>query len=143
MGDDKKHIIQTRVGVTKRYFCLWLACAVLLGGLTAVPAPVLADGHIKKGEKVYRKCRACHGTKAGEKKIGPTLFGIYGRKAAAVEGFKYSEAMRASGIVWDDEALDKFLHKPRKFLKGTKMSFGGVRKAGERADLIAYLKTLK
>jgi len=96
---------------------------------------------IKKGQKVFKKCKACHTLKAGGKnKIGPNLHGIVGRKAASIEGFKFSAAMKASGIVWDAATLDKFLTKPRKLVPKTKMSFAGLRKQPQRDNLIAYLQ---
>jgi cytochrome c len=96
---------------------------------------------IKKGQKVFKKCKACHTLKAGGKnKIGPNLHGIVGSKAASVEGFKYSAAMKASGIVWDAATLDKFLTKPRKLVPKTKMAFAGLRKQPQRDNLIAYLQ---
>ncbi len=92
------------------------------------------------GEKVFKKCKTCHTFDPGKKKIGPHLKGVVGRKAGAVEGFKYSKAMAGSDITWDEASLDEFLKKPKAFLKGTKMSFGGLKKDDQRADVIAYLK---
>ena len=103
-----------------------------------------AQADVAAGKKVFKKCKACHTVnKGGKKRIGPNLFGIVGRKAGMSEGFKYSKAMKNSGIMWDDANLDGFIKKPRKFMKGTKMSFGGIKKEQQRKDLIAYLKTLK
>ena len=76
----------------------------------------------------------------GKKKVGPNLFGFLGRAAGTVEGFKYSKAMLESGIVWDDDALDRFLRKPKDMVPRTKMAFPGLRKEQDRADVIAYLK---
>ncbi len=103
-------------------------------------APAWADGDAKAGKKVFNKCKACHALKAGKKKIGPSLHGIIGRNAASVEGFKYSKAMKASGVVWTDENLDAYLTKPKKFMPGNKMVFVGLKKEKQRADVIAYLK---
>ena len=113
-----------------------LAC----GALLAISTPVLAEGDVGKGEKVFRKCIACHTLEEGKNKVGPTLYGIFGRTAGALEGYKYSSAMVDSGIVWDDENMDGYLKKPRAFLKGTKMAFAGIKKDNQRADLIAFLK---
>ncbi len=115
---------------------LALAFAAALGSGAAV-----AEGDAAKGEKVFKKCKTCHTFDPGKKKIGPHLKGVVGRKAGAVEGYKYSKAMAAADITWDEASLDQFLTKPKKFLKGTKMSFAGLKKEAQRADLIAYLKT--
>jgi len=101
----------------------------------------LADGHVTKGEEVFNKCKICHAVEANITKLGPTLFGIFGRQAGVLE-FKYSNAMLESGIVWNDAELDGFLKAPRKYLKKTKMTFPGIKNDNQRADLIAYLKTL-
>ena len=98
-------------------------------------------GDEKKGKKVFSKCKACHTIKKGGKnRVGPNLYGVVGSKAAQVKGFRYSKAMKNSGITWDEATLDKFLIKPKKLIKKTKMAFGGLKKSSQRADLIAYLK---
>ena len=112
-----------------------LAFAAMLGSGAA-----LAEGDAAKGKKVFKKCKTCHSFDPSKKKIGPHLKGIVGRKAASVEGYKYSKAMKAADIVWDEANLDEFLKKPKAFIKGTKMSFGGLKKESQRQDLIAYLK---
>ncbi len=114
---------------------LALALAAALGSGAAV-----AEGDAAKGEKVFKKCKTCHTFDPGKKKIGPHLKGVVGRKAGSVEGFKYSKAMAAADITWDEANLDKYLTKPKAFLKGTKMSFAGLKKEAQRADVIAYLK---
>ena len=93
-----------------------------------------------KGKKVFNKCKICHSLKKGKKKIGPSLYGVIGRKAGTVKGFKYSKAMKKSGVVWDDKSLDAYLTKPKKFIPGTKMIFAGLKKKTDRDNLIAYLK---
>ena len=100
----------------------------------------LAEGDAAAGEKVFKKCKTCHSFDPGKRKLGPHLKGVVGRKAGSVEGFKYSKAMAGSDITWNEANLDKFLTKPKAFLKKTKMSFAGLKKEGQRADLIAYLK---
>lgn len=98
-------------------------------------------GDAAKGEKVFNRCKTCHTVdQGGKNKIGPNLYGIVGRKAGAVDGFKYSGAMLESGLTWDEATLDKFLEKPKNLVKGTKMVFPGLRKADQRADVIAYMK---
>ena len=96
-----------------------------------------------KGKKVFRKCSACHSLQEGKNKIGPSLYNLLGRKAGSVEGYKYSKAMKNSDVVWDEESLDKFLTKPRKFIKKTKMSFLGIKKKSLRDDLISFFKQLQ
>ena len=119
-----------------------LATACLLS-LTAGIAS--AEGDAEKGEKVFRKCRACHAVGEGaENKVGPQLNGIVGREIAALEGFGYSDALTelaAEKGAWTEKELAAFLEKPRDYAKGTKMSFAGLRKEDERADVIAYLAT--
>ncbi|NCW66550.1 MAG: cytochrome c family protein, partial [Rhodobacteraceae bacterium] len=72
---------------------------------------------------------------------GPSLYGVVGRAAGSIEGYKYSKAMAGSGLVWDAETLDAYLTNPKKYLKGTKMAFAGLKKEKDRADVIAYLAT--
>ncbi len=104
-----------------------------------------AANDLKAGEKVFKRCKACHtvGEKA-KNKVGPQLNNIFGRSAGQVEGFKYSKAMAAAGeggLVWTDETMAEFLKKPKKYIKGTKMGFAGLKKDQQIADVIAYLKS--
>ena len=95
------------------------------------------------GAKVFKKCMACHAIDE-KNKIGPSLKGIVGRKAATVEGFKYSDAMLAKGaegVVWDEATLTAYLPDPKAFVPGTKMVFPGLKTPEEVADIIAFLKT--
>lgn len=108
-------------------------------------AQAQSAGDPEKGKKVFKKCKACHmvGENA-KKRVGPPLNNIMGAKAGAQEGFKFSKAMvkaGAEGLVWTEEKMDEFLKKPKKMIKGTKMSYGGLKKDKQRADVIAYLKT--
>ena len=96
-----------------------------------------------KGKKVFRKCVACHSLQEGKNKIGPPLYNLLGRKAGTVEGYRYSKAMKNSDVVWDEESLDKFLIKPRKFIPKTKMSFRGIKKKSLRDALISFFKQLQ
>ena len=95
------------------------------------------------GKKVFKKCAACHSLQEGKNKIGPPLYNLLGRKAGSVEGYKYSKAMKNSDVVWDEESLDKFLIKPRKFIPKTKMSFRGIKKKSLRDALISFFKQLQ
>lgn len=104
-----------------------------------------AGGDIAKGKKVFLRCQACHSV-AGKNGVGPELNGVFGRTAGTVAGFDYSKAMKeagAAGLVWTDATLAEFLKKPRKFMKGTKMSFVGLRKEADAANVIAYLRSIK
>ena len=118
-----------------------LMTALMSGPAAAQDLP----GDAAKGEKVFRKCKACHAVGAEAKnKTGPILNAILNRPAGTVEGFKYSKALMAAaeaGLTWTPEELDAFLTKPKTHLKGTKMSFAGLRKEDQRTDLIKYLST--
>ena len=111
-----------------------------IAALAAFSAPALADGDATKGKKVFNKCKACHTIEEGKNKAGPSLFGVIGREAAAVKGFKYSKAMKASGLTWDEETIAKYLTKPKKLVPGTRMAFAGLKKEADIANVLAYLK---
>ena len=100
----------------------------------------LAEGDIKKGKKVFNKCRACHNIDKDKNKVGPHLVGIFGREAGALEDFKYSDAMKNSGVVWDAETLAAYVKKPKEFIEDTKMNFAGIKKDKQIVDLIAYME---
>lgn len=120
--------------------------AISVSGTITTSAQADEAKLIKKGSKVFKKCKACHAVGEGAaNKVGPQLNGIVGRKIASVEGFAYSDAAKAKGaegVVWSEENLAEFLEKPRKYLKGTKMAFGGLRKEKDRNAIIAYFKSL-
>ena len=102
--------------------------------------PEFVNADLKRGQLLSLACAACHSFGAGEKTIvGPNLYGMFGRPAAAVEGFDYSSALRDSRLVWTPRALDAWLLDPASFVAGTKMTFTGYRSAEDRRDLIAYL----
>ncbi len=104
-----------------------------------------AEGDPAKGEKVFRKCKACHFADKKKNKVGPYLLGVVGRPVASVEGFKYSKAMKAKAAelgTWTEENLDKYLENPKKVVPGNRMAFAGLKKAEDRANVIAYLKSL-
>ena len=98
---------------------------------------------VVKGEKVFKRCKACHYADVEKNKTGPHLVNVINRKAGSLEGFKYSKAMRESGLVWDEATLTAYLKAPKKFLKGTKMVFAGLKKETDIKNVIAYLKTQK
>ncbi len=104
---------------------------------------LLAGADSGRGEKVARTCKACHTLeKGGPNKVGPNLWGIVGRPVAGVEGFRYSPALREFGGAWSWDRLARFLEDPRGTVPGTRMSFAGIRRPGDLADLLAYLRTL-
>ena len=101
---------------------------------------LLALGDISHGEKVFKKCSACHlVNKGGENKIGPALYGVIGRKVASKQDYKYSKAMAAYDKNWTFEEMNGYLKKPQSYIKGTKMAFAGLRKEKDRASVILYL----
>lgn len=90
----------------------------------------------------FLQCKACHSVEAGKNGIGPSLAGVVGARAGHVRDFAYSDAMKASGLTWDETTLDTYLKNPRGLVPGTKMAFGGIADDAKRAEVIAYLKTL-
>jgi cytochrome c len=116
--------------------------AATLAALAGLSGQAAAQGDPAEGEKVFRKCIACHAVEEGKNKVGPHLYDVIGRTPGSVDGFRYSKAMEAYGEehVWNEETLDAYLEAPRKVVKGTRMAFAGLRKEEERADVIAYLK---
>ncbi|WP_339853347.1 cytochrome c family protein [Roseovarius nubinhibens] len=121
------------------------AVAALVLLMPALPAQagldeLLASADVAEGEKIFRKCKACHTVeKDGKSRSGPNLYDIVGGPVAAREGFKYSGALSEYGGEWSPERLDAFLEKPKDEVKGTRMSFPGLKKPEDRAALIAYL----
>ena len=103
-------------------------------------AALMAMGDIASGEKIFKKCAACHSIiKGGKNAIGPALYNVVGRKVGAVEDYKYSKALATYEKEWTFEELNGFLKKPAKYIKGTKMAYAGLRKEADRASVIKYL----
>jgi cytochrome c len=120
-----------------------LAAALAAGGYAARAANA-AEGDAARGERVFQRCYACHSVSPNEtaQLQGPSLFGVMGRRAAALPGFEYSEAMRArgaAGLVWTADALERFIADPDAFVPGTAMGLPPLNDAQARADVIAYL----
>lgn len=104
---------------------------------------IVSAGDVEAGRRAFGQCRSCHAVEAGVTRVGPSLFGVVGRPAGAVSGYTYSKAMADSGLIWTPETLDAYLENPQKKVKGTKMSMAGIADAQRRADVVAYLGTLK
>ena len=115
---------------------------VLLGVVAALVAAgaARADGDAARGEKRFEECATCHSTERGVNNVGPSLFGVLGRQAGAIESFRYSPAMKTSNITWSPQTLDKFIADPQADVPGNRMPFAGMPDAADRADLIAYLQ---
>ena len=124
-----------------------IAAALTALALTGMAGSALAEGDAAAGEKIFKKCKACHKVGDGAKNtVGPMLNGIVGSEIASVDGFKYSKAFMAKkeeGLVWTEEVLDAYLTKPKAYIKGTKMSFPGLKKEDDRANVAAYLRTFE
>jgi cytochrome c2 len=115
----------------------YVAAIVLAMAVTA-----RAEGDAARGQKAYEDCIACHPVEPGVHGIGPSLAGIIGRKAGAVADYRYSRALRRSGITWTAEALDTFVADPQASVPANRMPYAGMTDAAARADLIAYLQKL-
>lgn len=115
-----------------------IAAIVLALLLSAPPVAVAAD--TARGEELYRKCVSCHTLEAnGRNRAGPRLHGLFGRMAGSVANYRYSEALKGSGIIWTEQTLDAYLKDSEAFVPGTKM-YGGLSQDQDREDLIAYLR---
>ena len=115
--------------------------ALAAAGFIALASSTAQAGDVKAGEKVFRKCKACHTLEEGGKnKVGPNLHGVFGRTSGTSDGFKYSKAMKEAAIVWDDETIAAYLEAPRKYIPKNKMAFAGLRKQKDRDNVIAFLK---
>lgn len=117
----------------------------LVAAVAALALPMAAQaqdaaGDAAKGKQVFAKCQACHSIEAGTNKLGPSLHGVIGRTSGAIDGFRYSDAMKNAHLTWDDATLDKYLANPKTLVPGTKMVFPGLPKEEDRLAVIAYLK---
>jgi cytochrome c len=110
----------------------------LLASLLVVP--VHAEGDAARGEAQFKECAACHKLAAATNEVGPSLHGIFSRKAGELADFRYSPAMKRSGVTWTPDSLDKYLADPQAFIPANRMPYAGMSNATDRADLIAYLQ---
>ncbi len=101
------------------------------------------SGDAVAGQRVFVQCQTCHAIEAGANRLGPSLHGVIGRHSGSVPGFNYSQANRNAGIIWTPEKLFQYLENPRRVVPGTSMAFAGIGDPQRRADLIAYLATLR
>jgi cytochrome c len=137
---------QRRMSVSKyisRHVGAGLAAVAV--GLVALTQPGLA-GDVANGEKVFKKCMACHSVAEPKNKVGPHLVGIVGRSVGTAEGFTYSDGLKefaTKQAAWDEATLDKYLENPKAMVPATKMAFAGLKKPEDRADIIAFLLTKK
>jgi len=121
------------------------AIALIAAAMARAPAAALPAGDPGRGERVFQRCYSCHSVDPHERATmqGPSLFRVLGRRAATLEGFDYSDALKAraaQGLVWDESALDAFVTDPQAYIPGISMGFFGLDEAQDRADLIAYLR---
>ena len=122
----------------------FLSKVALAFGFTLAAASAHADGDAVRGEKLFEECVACHKLDPAGESVGPNLHGVFGRKAGEGADFRYSPALKRSGIAWNEQSIDKFIADPQAVVPGNRMPYAGVADAAARADLIAYLaKTFK
>jgi cytochrome c2 len=122
----------------------WLLAAAGGAVLPVVISPAAAAGDPAAGKQVFEtQCSICHSPQQGRNMVGPSLFGVVGRKSATEAGYNYSPPFKALGVTWDEATLDKYLTGPRAMVPGTKMTYAGLKDDTKRANLIAYLATLK
>ncbi|MDD2867509.1 cytochrome c family protein [Neomegalonema sp.] len=119
--------------------------ALALCAVAGFAAPAVAAGDVAAGKKVFNRCKACHEAEKDANKAGPSLHGVIGRHAGAVEGFKYSAAMAKAGeegLIWTEEKFSEYMVKPKDMIPGNTMSFAGLRKPEDIANLLAYLESV-
>jgi cytochrome c len=120
-----------------------LLCFAAVVQLALVEIHPAAAADVEAGKTAFKKCALCHTTEAGKNKVGPSLFGVVGRKSASLDGYNYSEAMKKFDHTWDPQTLDAYLADPRAVVPATKMIYPGIKDKAERDDVIVYLETLK
>ena len=120
---------------------LWRV-VVLAATVVAAAGIARADGDAERGAKRFEECKSCHAPDRTQTQntLGPSLYGVFERKAGELSDFRYSPALRRSGITWSAQALDTFIADPQKMVPANRMPYGGMPDAGDRADLIAYLQ---
>jgi cytochrome c len=120
------------------------SAAIFAGTLVLAAAPALADGDAAAGKTLFtQKCAICHSVVKDQMKIGPSLWGVVGRKAGTLPGYTYSEAMKNANRTWTPDTLNDYLTNPRQKIPGIKMIFAGLPNESDRQNVIAYLATLK
>lgn len=120
---------------------LFFTAAACAGVLSALALPQAYGADADHGEAVFKACVACHNDKPGA--LGPSLKGVYGRKAGALEDFRYSAAMKRTDLVWDEPNLKEYITNPQAKVKGNRMPFSGLQNPSDIDDVVAYLQTLK
>jgi cytochrome c len=113
--------------------------ATLAMSMMLLAGSAFADGDAARGEKKFGDCAACHKLEADANNVGPSLHGIFGRKAGDIADFRYSPAIKRSGLIWTPETVDKFITDPQAMVPGNRMPYAGMADAADRADLITYL----
>jgi cytochrome c len=136
-----KHTRREAVG-KREIMPMLRAVAVVSAAVFAavLPASVTSAGDAARGEKRFEECASCHSMAAGQNGVGPSLHDIVGRQAASLDDFRYSPAMRRSGIIWTTQMLDTFIADPQKLVPANRMPYAGLMDPNARADLIAYLE---
>jgi cytochrome c2 len=126
------------------YSILTRHALALLGAfvLACMASVAHAQGDAARGEKYFEDCASCHALASGQNGVGPSLFGVVGRKAGTLDDYRYSPALKRSGIVWSPQTLDNFIADPQKAVPANRMPYAGMTNASERADLIAYLQKM-
>ena len=123
---------------TMKINAIQMMCAAV--ALIVIAGAARAEGDAARGEKRFEECASCHMIESGANDVGPTLLGVFGRKAGEVPDFRYSPALKRSGITWTPQTLDTFIADPQKEVPGNRMPYAGMPDAQDREDLIAYLQ---